>query len=111
MPFTISSFPMIMLATDDIPLLQAARDSSAFDKVLTETIVEIFYCCLPTYHLHCRQPNTKIAPMLLCQVSSRWRSIVMSNPSLWIYLNYVARRVTLEGISDAETDWPIERAF
>ncbi|KAF8173613.1 hypothetical protein BJ912DRAFT_991772 [Pholiota molesta] len=34
------------------------------------------------------QPNTKIAPMLLCQVCATWRALVLSTPPLWSHLRF-----------------------
>lgn len=106
------------MSPDDIPIqkltIHAAHTSSAFDKVPTETIVEIFHCCLPTYPLEYRQPDTTIAPMLLCQVSSLWRSIAINTPTLWIYLNhigYVASEDFLAAQIFPRAIWPIKTAF
>jgi hypothetical protein len=34
------------------------------------------------------QPNTQIAPMLLCQVCAAWRALVLSTPPLWSHLRF-----------------------
>ncbi|KAF8173652.1 hypothetical protein BJ912DRAFT_1078152 [Pholiota molesta] len=34
------------------------------------------------------QPNTKIAPILLCQVCAPWRAVVLSTPALWAHLRF-----------------------
>lgn len=107
-----------MMSPDDTPIqklaIHTAHASSAFDKVPPETIVEIFHFCLPTYPLEYRQPDTTIAPMLLCQVSSLWRSIAINTPTLWIYLNhvgYVASEDFLAAQILPKAIWPIETAF
>ncbi|KIM37087.1 hypothetical protein M413DRAFT_448784 [Hebeloma cylindrosporum] len=99
-----------MMAPDDNPiqrlLIDTAHSPSEFNKLPTETMVEIFHNCLPTSPLDQRQPDTTIAPMLLCHVSSIWRSIAMSTPSLWISLNYAWGE-----IFDSQIYWPIESPF
>ncbi|KAF8177683.1 hypothetical protein BJ912DRAFT_810716, partial [Pholiota molesta] len=48
-----------------------------------DVLVEIFVHCLPKYPLRNRQPNTTVAPMLLCQVCSSWRMVALTSPTLW----------------------------
>jgi hypothetical protein len=54
-----------------------------------EILCEIFSRCVD--HSSARvdmQPNTKIAPMLLCQVCAPWRAVVLSTPALWAHLRF-----------------------
>ncbi|KAF8173120.1 hypothetical protein BJ912DRAFT_820735, partial [Pholiota molesta] len=51
-----------------------------------DVLKEIFVHCLPEYALARsadEQPNVKIAPLLLCQVCSSWRSVALVSPRLW----------------------------
>ncbi|KAF9476220.1 hypothetical protein BDN70DRAFT_897534 [Pholiota conissans] len=47
---------------------------------------EIFKEFIPQNSLQSPQPDVTIAPMVLCHVCSFWRSLVLTNPSLWLYL-------------------------
>jgi hypothetical protein len=70
------------------------RDStrSPITKVPYDVLREILSHCLPRRPLETQpahwQPNTTIAPMLLCQICSSWRTITLASPSLWSHLLY-----------------------
>ncbi|KAF8180600.1 hypothetical protein BJ912DRAFT_980896, partial [Pholiota molesta] len=53
-----------------------------------DVLREIFLHCLPRHRLEIRQPNTTIAPMLLCQICSSWRTVALTSPTLWSHLSY-----------------------
>ena len=92
----------------------AKQCRSYFICIPTETIVEIFHSCLPTYPLEYRQPHTTIVAMLLCQVSSLRCRIAMTTPTLWIYLNHVGYVATEDFLAAQilhKAIWPIETAF
>ncbi|KAJ7766730.1 hypothetical protein B0H16DRAFT_1412608 [Mycena metata] len=46
-----------------------------------EILGEIFVHCLPEQEMV--RPDTKSAPLLLCNVCRRWRDVALSTPSLW----------------------------
>ncbi|CAA7271161.1 unnamed protein product [Cyclocybe aegerita] len=52
----------------------------------TEILGEIFLRCLPERPREESQPNTKIAPILLCHVCSEWRITALRLPKLWARL-------------------------
>ncbi|KAF8185985.1 hypothetical protein BJ912DRAFT_972526 [Pholiota molesta] len=52
-------------------------------RVPSDVLQEIFVHCLPQHPLNERQPNTTIAPMLLCQVCSAWRTVALASATLW----------------------------
>jgi hypothetical protein len=62
-----------------------------FQDFPVEIFEIIFVCTLPDDVLDQKQPNTKIAPMLLCHVCSQWRSIALQLPKLWMCLYHVIR--------------------
>ncbi|KAF8186725.1 hypothetical protein BJ912DRAFT_451306 [Pholiota molesta] len=54
-----------------------------------EILWEIFSRCVDQSSARVvMQPNTKIAPMSLCQVCAPWRAVVLSTPSLWAHLRF-----------------------
>jgi hypothetical protein len=53
-----------------------------------DVLVEIFIHCLSHHPLQIQQPNTRVAPMLLCQICSCWRTVALATPSLWSHLLY-----------------------
>jgi hypothetical protein len=72
--------------------LQAVSGSRVnFQDFPTEIILIIFVYTLPDDALDQKQPNTKIAPMLLCHVCPEWRSIALQLPRLWMCLYHVVR--------------------
>ncbi|KAF8196072.1 hypothetical protein BJ912DRAFT_956110 [Pholiota molesta] len=48
-----------------------------------DALREIFIHCLHRYPYREMQPNTKIAPLLLCHVCSSWRMVALSSAVLW----------------------------
>jgi len=57
-----------------------------------EILSQIFIHCLsltkyPTQYM---QPDVTIAPMLLCQISSRWRHVALNTPRLWEVLAHTS---------------------
>ncbi|GLB42461.1 hypothetical protein LshimejAT787_1104760 [Lyophyllum shimeji] len=78
-------------AADCVDGLHANRGTIAPVHLLPDEILqEIFLACLPAELRECR-PTRSQAPLLLCQVCSRWRSLALSTPQLWsslyIYLS------------------------
>ncbi|KAF8189036.1 hypothetical protein BJ912DRAFT_385412 [Pholiota molesta] len=61
---------------------------SPISGVPCDVLREIFIHCLPRHPLEIRQPNTTIAPMLLCQICSSWRTVALTSPTLWSHLSY-----------------------
>ncbi|KAF8200080.1 hypothetical protein BJ912DRAFT_921569, partial [Pholiota molesta] len=57
-------------------------------KIDYDVLREIFVHCLPEYALAYRQPNIEVAPLLLCQVCSSWRTVALVSPRLWSHLHY-----------------------
>jgi hypothetical protein len=57
------------------------------NKLPYEVLAKIFVHCLSQYPLKDVQPNTKIAPMLLCQVCSHWRTVALTTATLWSHLH------------------------
>ncbi|KAJ7605288.1 hypothetical protein FB45DRAFT_1069409 [Roridomyces roridus] len=55
---------------------------SPLRRMPSELIAEIFSWSLPTAY-ETRGPDVKRSPWVLAQVSSRWRNISLSTPSLW----------------------------
>ncbi|KAF8186751.1 hypothetical protein BJ912DRAFT_1060031 [Pholiota molesta] len=54
-----------------------------------ETLCEIFSCCMDQSLARVlMQPNTRIAPMLLCHVCASWRAIVLAAPRFWSRLRF-----------------------
>ena len=62
-----------------------------FQDFPAEIFEIIFVCALPDDVLDQKQPNTKIAPMLLCHICSQWRSIALQLPRLWMCLYHFIR--------------------
>jgi hypothetical protein len=64
-------------------------------RLATETLTEIFTLCLPSFHpaetrFHSTffiKPSRSEAPLLLCQISSQWRTIAKGLNCLWTSLN------------------------
>ncbi|KAF8188993.1 hypothetical protein BJ912DRAFT_903793 [Pholiota molesta] len=83
---------MVDNSTTMTMLSSRSRDStrSPITEIPYDVIREIFFHCLPRRPLDIReaQPNTTIAPMLLCQICSSWRTIALASPSLWSHLAY-----------------------
>jgi hypothetical protein len=57
-------------------------------KLPYDVVLEIFTHCPPRNHDHRQQPNTRIAPMLLCHVCSFWRTVALTAATLWTDLFY-----------------------
>ena len=57
----------------------------------TEILANIFVYTLPDDALEKAQPNVRISPMLLCHVCSKWRSIALQLPRLWMCLYHFVR--------------------
>ncbi|KAF8175395.1 hypothetical protein BJ912DRAFT_988752 [Pholiota molesta] len=55
-------------------------------KLPYELLSKIFIHCLPLHPLTEPQPNTKIAPMLLCHVCSSWRDVALTCTPIWSHL-------------------------
>ncbi|KAJ7747291.1 hypothetical protein B0H16DRAFT_1726062 [Mycena metata] len=65
---------------------ESTRGCSLRDTVLAieELLAQIFVHCLPRMPLYqCNRPSPLWAPMLLAQVSRRWRRVALSTPRLW----------------------------
>ncbi|KAF8192105.1 hypothetical protein BJ912DRAFT_1096512 [Pholiota molesta] len=69
------------------PPTKSAPHHSPINNVPYDVLQEIFLHSRPKNPLDEVQPNPKTAPILLCHVSSSWRSVALSTPSLWIHLH------------------------
>jgi len=87
---------------------------SSMDKLPNETLCIIFLLCLPTSPVNVKQPDPSQAPMVLCQVSSRWRRVAMNESRLWVYLYHISRfsadkvqpqKVLQSGIYEQDVDF------
>jgi len=65
---------------------QSDDSPQAPNNLPSEILCEIFVHCLPEDSLNHIQPDTNVAPMLLCQVSSHWRCVALGTPGLWAHL-------------------------
>jgi hypothetical protein len=85
--------------------------SSPFRNVSYDVLREIFFHCLPEHPLDEVQPNTNIAPILLCHVCSSWRAVALSSPFLWSHL-HIKLPITwdLDSDDDSEEE-PLVRDF
>ncbi|CAA7271164.1 unnamed protein product [Cyclocybe aegerita] len=68
----------------------------------TEILGEMFLRCLPESPRDESQPNTKIAPILLCHVCSVWRTTALRLPKLWARL---CMRSTFKVFYPVYTHW------
>ncbi|KAF9470170.1 hypothetical protein BDN70DRAFT_939967 [Pholiota conissans] len=77
------------------------RRKTAIGNIPYDVLREIFILCLPSsrYALTIRQPNPKLAPMLLCQVCSSWRIAALSSATLWSHLSF---KLTLQPVALAD---------
>jgi hypothetical protein len=78
---------------------------SPISNVPYEILQEIFTHCLPQYPLHHLQPDTTIAPILLCHICSSWRMAALASPTLWAHLCY--HLAIVEYDSTDSTSWTI----
>ncbi|KAF8173097.1 hypothetical protein BJ912DRAFT_1047012 [Pholiota molesta] len=65
--------------------------ASPISKVHYDVLGEIFDHCLPEHPLaryEDQQPNINLAPLLLCQVFSSWRTVALVSARLWSHLRY-----------------------
>jgi hypothetical protein len=75
--------------------VQAASETRVnFQNLPAELIENVFVHSLPDNALDQKQPNVRIAPMLLCHVCSQWRTIARELPRLWRCLFHVVRILT-----------------
>ncbi|KAF9480407.1 hypothetical protein BDN70DRAFT_616898 [Pholiota conissans] len=63
-------------------------ERSPIHNIPYDVLLEIFVRCLPQHPFDWRnkQPNAKLAPMLLCHICSAWRTVAFSSPVLWTHL-------------------------
>ena len=88
--------------------LQAPGPRVTFQDFPVEIIRIIFVYSLPDDPLDHKQPDIRIAPMLLCRVCSQWRSIALQSPGLWAYLHYCVRALRYRGV---ETGFSLNRIY
>ncbi|KAF8173107.1 hypothetical protein BJ912DRAFT_87840 [Pholiota molesta] len=84
--------------------MSSTLPASPISKVNYDVLREIFVHCLPEHRLAyfaVKQPNIKVAPMLLCHVCSSWRTVALSSARLWTHLCY---SLTLALCFSKETD-------
>ncbi|KAG1771868.1 hypothetical protein EV702DRAFT_633086 [Suillus placidus] len=96
------SYRRRQLVEENVKIVQSNNSyrefSSAFWRLPTEILAQIFLYCIPeTEHW---TPAPYLAPMLLTTVCQRWREVAVDMPDLW-------RRLRLEV---GEGDWQ-QRAF
>jgi hypothetical protein len=73
--------------------IQPSDPRVTFQDFPVEIIHLIFVYSLPDDPLDHKQPDIRIAPMLLCRVCSQWRSIALQSPGLWAYLHHHVRAI------------------
>ncbi|TFK37576.1 hypothetical protein BDQ12DRAFT_736109 [Crucibulum laeve] len=79
--------------------------SASIHTLPNELLEEIFlHCCSYTSDNHFVRPNSREAPLLLCQISSHWRQLAQSMPALWSSL-------TLKHLSGLGFDLSIGRQW
>ncbi|KAF8186719.1 hypothetical protein BJ912DRAFT_1143795 [Pholiota molesta] len=70
-------------------IIQSSRPRNRINDLPTEILCEIFARCVDQSSARVlMQPNTKIAPMLLCQVCATWRAMALSIPPLWSHIRF-----------------------
>jgi hypothetical protein len=68
---------------------ESIQPRNLINDLPTEILCEIFSRCVDQSSARVLvQPNTRIAPMLLCQVCATWRALVLSTPPLWSHLRF-----------------------
>jgi hypothetical protein len=72
-----------MLSSTSTPSTQSPISTIPYD-----ILIEILIHCLPQDRFEIRQPNTRIAPLLLCHICSFWRTIVLTTPIFWSHLSF-----------------------
>jgi hypothetical protein len=77
---------------------------SPIGAVPYDVLLDIFVHCLPQDRLEIRQPNTSIAPVLLCHICSSWRTVALAAPILWSHLLY---RVPVWEMDDYPGRWAL----
>ncbi|KAH9476846.1 hypothetical protein JR316_0010762 [Psilocybe cubensis] len=70
-------------------LSQQFRKVSPWQDAPSDVLIEIFRECIEP--LKYEQPNTTVAPMLLCQVCSYWRYVALGAPQLWDSLYHTCK--------------------
>ncbi|TDL25265.1 hypothetical protein BD410DRAFT_785148 [Rickenella mellea] len=73
------------LDIDKPPESARERKASSAESLAFDVLSHIFLQCLPEKGFPA--PSTKVAPMLLARIGSRWRAIAMSTPQLWTDIN------------------------
>lgn len=71
-----------------MPSSSKPSTTSPITRVSYDVLREIFIHCLPQHPLEDRQPNTTVAPLLLCHICSSWRTVALASASLWLHLSY-----------------------
>ncbi|KAF8184435.1 hypothetical protein BJ912DRAFT_527215 [Pholiota molesta] len=71
------------------PPSSCSSAQSPVSRVPYDVLREIFIHCLPRRRFREQQPDTTIAPMLLCQICSAWRTVALNSATLWSHLSYV----------------------
>ncbi|KAF8173633.1 hypothetical protein BJ912DRAFT_71534 [Pholiota molesta] len=70
-------------------LNESRQPRSPINELPTEILCEIFSRCVDQSSAGVlMQPNTQIAPMLLCHVCATWRAVVLSIPPFWSHLRF-----------------------
>jgi hypothetical protein len=65
------------------------RPRNIINDLPMETLCEIFSRCMDQSLARVlMQPNTRIAPMLLCHVCASWRAVVLAAPRFWSRLRF-----------------------
>jgi hypothetical protein len=70
-------------------LNESSQSRCPANELPTEILCDIFSRCVNRSSAHVlMQPNTKIAPMLLCHVCASWRAVVLDIPAFWSHLRF-----------------------
>ena len=91
--------------------IQASYSRVTLQDFPVEIIHLIFVYSLPDDPLDHKQPDIRIAPMLLCRVCSQWRSIAFQSPGLWAYLYHCISTIPGEEPVRRTRIYPIDLEF
>lgn len=63
-----------------------ASTQAPITRLPDDVLREIFWWSSPQYPLEIPQPNTGIAPMILCHVCMSWRTVAFASATLWSHM-------------------------
>ncbi|KAF8171527.1 hypothetical protein BJ912DRAFT_995497 [Pholiota molesta] len=92
-----------------MPSTPQSSTESPISKLPYDILREIFTDCLPRYPLLYRQPDARIAPILLCHICSSWRTAALSSATLWTHLSYSLTIYVKDGTDMVAASWAVPR--